>query len=77
MPGISDSPPSRPKRLVPTNLMPRYFSSPSASTTRCMIMRRPSSVKSVRFSMCSMRSWIHAFWSGSEMCMYSTPILPQ
>ena len=34
-------------------------------------------VNSVRFSMCSMRSWIHAFWSGSEMCMYSTPILPQ
>ncbi len=28
MPGISDSPPSRPKRLVPTNFSPRYFSSP-------------------------------------------------
>ena len=41
MPGISDSPPSRPKRLVPTNFSPRYFSSPSASTTRSMIMRRP------------------------------------
>ena len=53
------------------------FSRPSASTTRSRIMRRPSTVKSVRFSMCSMRSWIHAFWSGSEMCMYSTPILPQ
>ena len=32
--GISDSPPSRPKRLVPTNLTSRKRSRPSASMTR-------------------------------------------
>jgi hypothetical protein len=32
--GIKDSPPSTPKRFAPTNLLPRYFSKPSAAVKR-------------------------------------------
>ncbi len=32
--GIKDSPPSTPKRLAPTYLLPRYFSRPSAAVKR-------------------------------------------
>ena len=71
--GISDSPPSRPKRLVPVYLRSRNFSKPSASTSLLRIARLPSRVKVISLSGPSMRSWIQAFSAGSEMCMNSTP----
>ena len=40
--GISDSPPSRPKRLVPVYLTSRNFSKPSASTSLLRMARLPS-----------------------------------
>ena len=71
--GTIDSPPSRPKRLVPVYFRSRNFSKPSASISLFRIARRPSGVNEISLSLPSMRSWIHAFSSGSEMCMNSTP----
>ena len=71
--GIIDSPPSRPKRLVPVNLRSQNFSKPSASISLLRIARLPSRVKVISLSGPSMRSWIQPFCAGSEMCMNSTP----
>ena len=71
--GIIASDPSRPKRLVPVYLRSRNFSKPSASISLLRIARRPSGVKVISLPLPSMRSWIHAFSSGLEMCMNSTP----
>ncbi len=62
--GISDSPPSRPKRLVPLYLTSMNCSKPSASTSFCRIAFLPSAVKATPLSGPSMRSWIQAFSSG-------------
>ncbi|PWC78652.1 hypothetical protein TSH64_31485 [Azospirillum sp. TSH64] len=75
--GIIDSPPSRPKRLVPVYFSCRNFSKPSAAVSRSRMARLPFTVKSVWLRPPSMRSWIQAFSSGSWMCMNSTPIVPQ
>ena len=61
--GISASPPSRPKRLVPVNLVSQNFSKPSASISLLRIARLPSRVKVISLSAPSMRSWIQPFWS--------------
>ena len=71
--GISDSAPSRPKRLVPVNLRSQNFSKPSASISLFRIARRPSRVKLISLSGPSMRSWIQAFCAALVMCMNSTP----
>ena len=67
------SAPSRPKRLVPVNLVSQNFSKPSASTSLLRMARRPSGVKLISLSGPSMRSWIHAFCAALVMCMNSTP----
>ena len=59
--GISDSAPSRPKRLVPVNLRSQNFSKPSASISFLRIARLPSRVKVISLSGPSMRSCIQAF----------------
>ena len=66
--GIIDSPPSRPKRLVPVNFRSQKFSKPSASTSLLRIARLPSRVKLISLSGPSMRSWIQPFCAPSEMC---------
>ncbi len=71
--GTIASEPSRPKRLVPVYLRSRNFSKPSASISLLRIARRPCSVNETSLSLPSMRSWIQAFSSGSEMCMNSKP----
>ena len=54
--GIIDSPPSRPKRLVPTYFLPRNFSYCSPRTTAARIAFLPLGVKSIDLSPPSMRS---------------------
>ncbi len=75
--GISDSEPSRPKRLVPVYLTSMNFSKPSASTSLLKIAFLPSGVNAMPLSTPSMRSWIHAFSAGSDMCMNSMPSVEQ
>ena len=75
--GIIDSPPSRPKRLVPVNLTLRNFSNSSASVSRLRMVFLPSAVNWVWLRMLSIRCWIQAFSPGSWMCMNSTPMEPQ
>ncbi len=62
--GISDSAPSRPKRLVPLYLTSMNCSKPSASTSFCRIAFLPSAVKVISLSAPSMRAWIQPFSSG-------------
>ena len=73
--GTIDSPPSSPKRLVPVYLMSRKRSKISASISFLRIAFLPLAVNDTTRGS-SMRSWIQARCSGSEMCMYSTPIWP-
>jgi len=53
------------------------FSKPSDSMSLLRIARLPSGVKVISLSGPSMRSWIHAFSTGSEICMNSTPSVEQ
>ena len=71
--GIRLSAPSRLKRF-----WPRYFvwmkpSNASAAFSRSRMRRCCSGLSGV--GGVSTRAWIHSFWSGSWMCMYSTPIV--
>ena len=72
---MADSPPSREKRFCPTNLVCRKVSKISASLSLSRI-RRCSSRGSDSCGR-STRSWIHLRWAGSEMCMYSMPMVRQ
>ncbi len=74
---MTDSAPSRPKRLVPVYLTSMNFSKPSASISLFRIARLPSRVKAIPLSGPSMRSCIQDFSAGSEMCMNSTPSVEQ
>ena len=53
--GISDSPPSMPKRLVPMYLTPRNFSKPSDSISLLRMALRPSLVKLISLPSPSIR----------------------
>src|SRR5476649_2090358 len=64
--GISDSPPSSPKRLVPVNLRSQNFSKPSASISFIRMARRPSRVKLISLSGPSIRSWIQERIEGPD-----------
>ena len=66
-----------PNRLVPGKRLFRKRSKPSVSISFFRIAFLPSGVKVISLSLPSMRSCIHAFSAGSEMCMYCTPTLPQ
>ncbi|MNT68233.1 hypothetical protein D3C72_2064460 [compost metagenome] len=74
---MSDSPPSRPKRLVPLYLTSMNCSKPSASISLERMAFLPFAVNSTPLPGPSMRSWIQAFSSGLEMCMNSTPSVEQ
>ena len=75
--GTKASPPSRPKRLVPGKRLCRNFSKPSVSISFFRMAILPSLVKLISLSRPSMRSCSQAFWAGSEMCMYCTPMSEQ
>ena len=75
--GIVTSPPSSPKRFVPTKRFWQNASNPSASVNCCRIARFASTSIPLTQGAASIRRWIQFFWSGSWMCMNSTPIGPQ
>ena len=75
--GTRDSHPSSPNLFVPTNLVCKYFSNPSASRTLLRIAFFPSSVKEISLFFPSILFCIQLFSSGSVMCMYSTPTFEQ
>ncbi len=77
MQGISVSPPSSEKRFWPTYRVCRYFSSVSAAVSRSRRRRFTSGVNCGRPRTASSRCWIQRFCAGSEMYMYSVPIVPQ
>src|SRR5471030_3295367 len=67
--GMVASPPSRPKRLVPTKRLAENFSKPSASISLLRIAFLPSGVKLTASP--SMRRCSQVFCSASLMCMNS------
>ena len=69
--GIRVSAPSRLKRFWPRYLVWRKRSKASAATSRSRIRRFSSGDGSSTGR--STRACTHSFWSGSWMCMYSTP----
>ena len=69
--GIRVSAPSRLKRFCPRYFVCRKRSNASAALSRSRIRRFSSWLATGGTP--STRSWIHSFWSGSWMCMYSTP----
>ena len=75
--GISDSAPSRPNLLVPTNFMCKNFSKPSASINLLSIALFPFSVNLIPFSFPSILSLIQDLSFGSAICINSYPIFPQ
>ena len=70
--GMSVSAPSRLNRFCPRYLVCRKRSNASAALSRSR-MRRFSVGVGLGVPGTSTCSWIHSFWSGSWMCMYSTP----
>ena len=75
--GIVLSPPSRPKRLVVAYFLAQNASKPSASIRSYRISRLALGSKALSQGAPSIRRWIQDFWSGSWICMNSTPIEPQ
>ena len=75
--GMVASPPSNPKRLVETYLRAQKASKPSASVSCERICRLPALSKALTQGAPSIRLCTQNFWSGSWMCMNSTPIGPQ
>ncbi|MNZ66501.1 hypothetical protein D3C78_847270 [compost metagenome] len=75
--GTMLSPPSRPKRLVPGNLVPRYFSRPSAAVRRSSRWLLASTENSGRPRTLS-RRWANQLrCSASTMWVNSAPMVPQ
>ncbi len=72
---MTDSPPSRENRFWPTNFVCRKVSNASAALRRSMMW--VSSALSKGSRGVSIFCWIHWRSSGSEMCMYSTPMVRQ
>lgn len=70
--GMKDSPPSTPKRFAPTNLLPRYFSRPSAAVKRsrtCFSDQHSGHIDHVRFQDVAGSS---VFFGIHDMHVFST-----